>query len=104
MKYKEFLEYLENNLEGYHMFITKATQYQRNKNMSRPKNSRWTEEKIEKAAYDIWKTSMENLYNNLKREIKSDNTSSWIDFMKEKELFETINESINDLDFSDDAA
>lgn len=31
MKYKEFLEYLENNLEGYHIFIKKATQYQQDK-------------------------------------------------------------------------
>lgn len=104
MKYKEFLEYLENNLESYRTFLLKATQYQRDKNMSRPKKSRWTEEKMEKAAYDMWKTSMENLYNNLKREIKSDSPSSWITFIKENELFETINESINDLDFSDDAA
>lgn len=72
--------------------------------MSRPKKSRWTEEKMEKAAYAMWKMSMENLYNNLKREIKSNNSSSWITFMRERELFETINESINDLDFSDDAA
>lgn len=104
MSYKEFLEYLENNLEGYHTFIVKAMQYQQDKNMSRPKKNRWTDDKMKKATYDMWKASMENLYNNLKQEIKSNISSAWVAFIKEHELFETINESINELDFSNDAA
>lgn len=47
---------------------------------------------------------MENLYNNLKREINSDIPSAWTSYIKENELFEIINENISDLDFSDDAA
>ena len=35
MKYKEFLEYLESNLEGYRTFMSKARQYQIAKNLKR---------------------------------------------------------------------
>lgn len=104
MKYKEFLEYMEKNLEGYRIFTSKALQYQRGKNAKRAPKSRWNDEKLQKAAYSMWKMSMENLYNNLKREINSDIPSAWTSYIKENELFEIINENISDLDFSDDAA
>lgn len=32
MTYKEFLEYLENNFDGYEIFMEKATAYQQLKN------------------------------------------------------------------------
>ncbi len=37
-----------------------------------------------------YKEFLEYLENNLKREIKSDNPSSWIVFMKERELFASM--------------
>lgn len=46
MKYKEFLEYMEKNLEGYRIFTSKALQYQRGKNAKRPPKSRWNDEKL----------------------------------------------------------
>lgn len=104
MKYKEFLEYLENNLEGYHTFIRKARQYQHSKNAKRPAKSRWSDEKIEKVTYEMWKKSMENLYNKLKQEIKSDSRFAWTDFVEKNNIFEVMNDSISEMDFSDDAA
>lgn len=104
MRYKEFLEYLEANLDGYHTFMSKAMQYQRDKNMNRPKKNRWNNEKMQKAACDMWKKSMETLYNNLKREINSSIPSAWIAYIEKHNLFEIINDSISELDFSDDAA
>lgn len=104
MKYKEFLEYLENSLEGYHTFIRKARQYQDSKNAKRPAKSRWSDEKIEKATYEMWKKSMESLYNKLKAEIKSDSRFAWTDFMEKNNIFEVMNDSISEMDFSDDAA
>lgn len=62
MKYKEFLEYLELNLEGYKTFMNKARQYQITKNLKRPAKNRWLDDKMEKAAYEMWKKSMESLY------------------------------------------
>ncbi|MCI6451921.1 hypothetical protein [Hungatella sp.] len=60
--------------------------------------------KIEKAAYEMWKKSMENLYNNLKKEIKSDLSFSWTSYIEKHEILETVNESISELDFSEEVA
>lgn len=104
MRYKEFLEYLEANLDSYHTFINKAINYQQNKNEQRQKKARWENERIEKAAYEMWKKAMENLYNNLKHEIKSDMPCSWTNYIAQHEILESVNESINDMDFSDNVA
>ena len=104
MKYKEFLEYLEKNLDGYQTFMRKALEYQTRKNAKRQKKDRWNEEKIEKAAYEMWKKSKENLYNNLKKEIKSDLSFSWTSYIEKHEILETVNESISELDFSEEVA
>ena len=102
MKYKEFLEYLETNLDGYGAFMRKARQFQTLQNAKRKK--KWSEEKVEKSAYDMWKISMESLYNNLKHEIKSDSRLSWISFIENNEAIGKVNESINDIDFTSDVA
>ena len=104
MKYKEFLEYLELNLEGYKTFMNKARQYQITKNLKRPAKNRWSGEKMEQAAYELWKKSMENLYNNLKKEIKSNLSLSWTSYIEKHEILETVNESISELDFSEEVA
>lgn len=104
MKYKEFLEYMETNLEGYQTFMRKARQYQVAKNAKRPAKSRWGDEKIEKATYEMWKKSMENLYNKLRQEIKSDSRFSWADFVEKNSIFEIVNDSISEMDFSDEVA
>lgn len=104
MKYKEFLEYLEKNLTGYQTFMFKAMQFQRVKNAKRQAKARWDDKKMEKAAGEMWKKAMENLYNSLKCEIKSDFPSSWISYIEKHEILESVNESISELDFSEDAA
>lgn len=104
MKYKEFLDYLEKNLSGYQTFMFKAMQFQRAKNVKRPAKSRWTDKKTEKAAGEMWKKAMEALYYNLKKEIKSDFPSAWISFIEKNAILESANESISELDFSEDAA
>ena len=104
MKYKEFLEYLELNLEGYKTFMNKARQYQITKNLKRPAKNRWSDEKMEKASYELWRKSMESLYNNLKKEIKSDLSLSWTSYIEKHEILETVNESISELDFSEEVA
>lgn len=101
MKYKEFLEYLESSLESYESFMAKARMYQLDKNSKRAPKSRWKEEKVEKAAYDMWKKSMEPLYDKLKSEIKSDLWGSWISFIEKNNILETVNEGICELDFNE---
>lgn len=100
MKYKEFLEYLEQNLESYETFIEKAMEFQKIKNAKRQPAKRWSDEKMKKAAYDMWKKSMEPLYNKLKNEIKSDSSLAWTSFIEKHEIFESVNEGISELDFT----
>lgn len=104
MKYKEFLEYMEANLEGYQIFMHKAKKFQTVLNANRQKKSRWSDEKMEKVAYDMWKKTMENLYNNLKKEIKSDLHFAWTNFIETNNIFETVNDGISEMDFSDEVA
>lgn len=47
MKFKEFLEYLENNLDGYGTFLRKARQFQAGQNAKRKKP--WSDYETEKA-------------------------------------------------------
>lgn len=104
MKYKEFLSYLESNLPGYEIFMEKALAYQRKKNSGRPAAKRWNEERLNRAAYDMWKQAMEPLYNNLKGEVKSPIPLMWVSYIEKHEVLESVTDSIRELDFSDGAA
>lgn len=102
MRYKEFLEYLESNLSGYSIFMKKARQYQSIQNAKRKK--KWSDEKVEKAVYDMWKGAMENLYNKLKHEINSDSRLAWMNFVEKNNILECVNDGINDIDFTGEVA
>ena len=104
MKYKEFLEYMENNLPGYRIFMKKALDYLRKKNAGRPAAKRWNDAQLQKAAYEMWKRAMEPLYNNLRSTIKSDLLLRWDAYIAEHEILESVTEGIQEMDFSDDVA
>ena len=104
MRYKEFLEYMEQNLSGYGIFMEKALNYQKKKNAGRPVAKRWNDSRIQKAAYDMWRQAMEPLYNNLKVEIDSSLPQEWDVYISGHEILESVTEGIREMDFSDDAA
>ena len=104
MKYKEFLEYMENNLPGYRIFIGKALDYQRKKNSARPATKRWNDTQLQKAANEMWRRAMQSLYNNLKAAIKSDLLLEWDVYIVEHQVLESVTEGIQEMDFSDDVA
>lgn len=101
MTYKEFLEYLENNFDGYEIFMEKATAYQQLMNQKRPSNSRWNESKVEKAANEMWKKAMQPLYDNLKQEIKSNISYKWTEYIEQHEVLEGLRDAMADLSFGD---
>ena len=103
MKYKEFLQYLEANLDTYQVFISKAMQFQGDKNSKRPAAKRWDEDKIQRAAYDMWKKSMENLFNIIKREVNSHVDSIWREYIEKNNILESVNDGIRDMDFAGDS-
>lgn len=100
MNYKELLKYLETNLDGYETFMRKAYQFQAEKNLKRPAKSRWDDDKLNSATYDMWKKSMEPLYNNLKKEVKSDLQGEWTSYIDKNGILEIINDGISEIDFS----
>ena len=87
MTYKEFLIYLEENFDGYAVFMEKATDFQETKNQKRPAKSRWKEAKVQKAVCEMWKKSMQPLYDNLKREIE---------YMEQHEVLEGLRDTMAD--------
>lgn len=102
MTYKEFLEYMENNLDGYQVFMQKATEFQAAKNTKRQPNKRWNDKKLQSAAYDMWKQSMQPLYGNLKKVVKSNLSHNWISYIETYEILESVNEGIADLNFGEE--
>ena len=102
MKFKEFLEYLENNLDGYGTFLRKARQFQAGQNAKRKKP--WSDHDVEKVAYKMWAAAAESLYNNLRSVVKSDYPSAWVSYIKNNDVLESVNESICELDFFDEVA
>ena len=100
MKYKEFLQYLESNLDTYKVFMNKAMQFQRDKNSKRPAKKRWDEDKMHRAAYDMWKKSMEPLFGTLKHEIGSDLDFAWKEYIQKNNLLEVVSDGIREMDFS----
>mgnify|MGYP000012826612 FL=1 len=102
MTYKEFLIYLEENFDGYAVFMEKATEFQEAKNKKRPAKSRWKEAKVQKAACEMWKKSMQPLYDNLKREIKSGIAYKWTEYIEQHEVLEGLRDAMADLSFGDD--
>lgn len=102
MKYKDFLAYLEEHLDGYNAFMEKARVFQDAKNKKRPAKSRWEEKKVASATYEMWKKAMQPLYDNLKCEIKSDTEWLWVKYIDDHGILETINDGISELEFNED--
>lgn len=101
MTYKEFLIYLEENFDGYAVFMEKATEFQEAKNKKRPAKSRWKEAKVQKAACEMWKKAMQPLYDNLKKAVNSGISYKWIEYIEQHEVLEGLRDSMADLSFGD---
>lgn len=99
MTYKEFLEYLENNFDGYEVFMEKAAAYQQLKNLKRPPKIRWNDGKVYKATNEMWKKAMQPLYDKLKLEIKSKIFYKWVEYIKQHEVLECLRDGIAELNF-----
>lgn len=106
MTLKGFTEYMKENLTGYQHFYEKALEFQSAKNAKRQKDKRWNEVKIERAVNDMWANSMQVLYNQIKPQVRKDEKiwgkKAWFNYMKEKELFETLNESLAEIEFGEE--
>lgn len=102
MKFKEFQLLLEEKLSSYELFITKATEYQNEKNKNRPPKKRWDEAKVERAVEGMWKQLAENVYNKVKPDAPvyaANIEEAWDKYMEEKEMYGSLNDTIDELEF-----
>ena len=92
MTFNEFLDFMTDNLSAYPTFYKKALAFQNKKNAARKKKP-WNEAKVERATKEMWKQSMQGLYDSLKPRIKNKSSrDSWIEFINQHELLETVSD------------
>lgn len=100
MTKNELMEYLEQNLSNYTLFLSKALEYQQEKNKRRPSKKRWADEKMERAADNMWKDFASSVYEKVKTGYKSDTSvSSYPAFIEKNEMLESLNDAIGELEF-----
>lgn len=102
MTFKEFLEYMENNLNNRDTFYKKALDDQIARNARRLAAKRWNEQKINRVIDRQWSDMMKNVYDKFKTNIKinpSNPFNSWIDYIERNDALESLDEMIVDLEF-----
>ncbi|WP_218730297.1 hypothetical protein [Brochothrix thermosphacta] len=100
MTKQELTDYLEKNLSNHTVFLSNALDYQQEKNRRRPNKKRWTEEKMERAAYKMWLDFSGNVHEKIKVEIKKDpSVSEWSEFIDKNEMLDSLNDAIVEIEF-----
>lgn len=102
MTFNEFAEYMKENLDGYQAFYEKALEYQKTKDKARKPAKRWSEVKFERAIEQMWKQSMQVLYDKIKSQVDKnayDPRSAWIGYMEKHNIFESVNEGLSEIEF-----
>lgn len=102
MNFKEFVEYMENNLSAKDTFYQKAMDDQIARNARRAPAKRWNETKLDRAVDRLWSDLMKNVYDKFKMAIKvnpSDPYKSWIDYIEKNEALESLDEMLVELEF-----
>ncbi|MBE6171024.1 MAG: hypothetical protein E7152_15515 [Enterococcus casseliflavus] len=102
MLYPEFKKYLEENADGYKMFIEKALENEKAKNKKRQPAKRWNDAKLEKSVNDSWKQVSLSAYNQIRPHVgvpKYNGKEKWIDFMDENNFIEMFNDGIAEMEF-----
>ena len=70
----------------------KAMQFQRVKNAERQQKTAGKTKSWKRPLARCGKKAMETLYNNLRRELKSDIASAWVSYIEKHEILESVNE------------
>lgn len=103
MNFTDFKEWLEENTNGYGVFIRKSRDLQEEKNKKRTgKNKKWTETRIAKEVESMWATLAKSAHDKIRAEkgIPSYNGKQiWIDFMNEINFIEMFDDSVSDMEF-----
>lgn len=68
MNFKDFLNYMEETLSSYSVFMKKAKEYQLEKNKKRSGKAKWNDAKVEKATSEMWISAMQTLHAQMKEQ------------------------------------
>ena len=101
MMYQDFKDWLEEN-SNYKLFVTKATEYQEDKNKKRAPAKRWNESKIARAVNEMWKNTVTNAYQMIRKEKgipRINGKQIWLEFIEENNFLEMFNEGIAEMSF-----
>ena len=104
MKYNDFKNLLEERLSGYEVFMQKAMDFQITKNKSRSGKTKWNDKKVNKAINGMWEQAAQNIYQTVKRMDKAPNSraldpyNDWLRFMEKENLFDTLSESLAEVE------
>lgn len=103
MNFTDFKEWLEENANGYGIFIRKAHDLQEEKNKKRTgKNKKWNEARIEKEVESMWVMLVQNAHEKIKSQKGMPDHNGkqiWIDFMNEINFIEMFDDSVSELEF-----
>lgn len=101
MMYPDFKDWLEEN-SNYDLFIQKATDYQKEKNKNRAPAKRWNESKISRAVNEMWKNTVTNAYQMIRKEKgvpRFNGKQIWLEFIEENNFLEMFDEGISEMSF-----
>lgn len=104
MKYNDFKNLLENRLPDYEVFMQKAEEFQIAKNKLRSGKAKWNDKKVNRAIEGMWDQAAQNIYQSVKRMDKAPNSraldpyNDWIRFMEKENLFDTLSESLAEVE------
>lgn len=104
MKYNDFKNLLENRLSGYEVFMQKAEEFQIAKNKLRSGKAKWNDKKVNRAIEVMWDQAAQNIYQSVKRMDKAPNSraldpyNDWLRFMEKENLFDTLSESLAEVE------
>ena len=102
MEFKEFIEFMDNNLVSKKTFYQKAKEDQLARNARRAPAKRWNETRLDRTVDGLWVEMMKNIYDKFKSAIKSkssDPYQAWVDYIEKNETLESLDEMMVDLEF-----
>ncbi|AEV95239.1 hypothetical protein [Pediococcus claussenii] len=100
MNKEEFSEYMDKNSNVRNIFAERALSYQQEKNQARQPAKRWRDGRVEREAEKMYDNVLNNIYEQIKRTVQnSTERNNWIQFIDENDLFDDLEQSMNEMSF-----
>lgn len=103
MTEEELQTYLVDHCQVIDMFREKALEFQNDRNHERLANKRWPQVTIENEVNKMVDQFISNVHNNLSGAFKESQLhpyESWVNFIENHEILDSLEESVTDIDFA----